>query len=332
MKTVLKTAAVALAVLGVGSAVAFYRPDVAPAELEARYADGASRFMELEGLRVHYKDEGAGPPVLLLHGTASSLHTWDGWVRELRDRFRLLRLDLPGFGLTGPEPEGDYSNARRVHVLAAFLDRLGVDRCAVAGNSLGGYIAWQLALHRPERVGRLVLIDAAGYPKQRPEGATVLDLATVPVLRDVLTRLTPRFVIAAAVREAYGDPDQPTPELIDRYYRLLLREGNRQALVDALASEREPDSDAIRTLTQPTLVMWGTEDRLIPVELAERFHRDLPRSELVIYEGIGHVPMEEIPERSARDVAAFLRDYPPESDPSDTSDPSDPSDIPLSPG
>ncbi|MEM7352234.1 MAG: alpha/beta hydrolase [Acidobacteriota bacterium] len=305
MKTIVRFLAALLLLLLLGAA-SLYRPDLSPTELEARYTDAASHFAELESLRVHFKDEGAGPPLLLIHGTASSLHTWDGWVAELRDRFRLVRLDLPGFGLTGPDPAHDYSAERRVEILKGLLDHLGIDRCSVAGNSLGGYLAWQLAARHPETVDRMVLIDAAGYPRQRQEGTTVMDLGRVPVLRDVLSRLTPRLLIAAAVRESYGDPTKATPQIIDRYYELLLRRGNRQSFLIGLNSEREDEYHLIRTLEQPTLVMWGSEDALIAVDAAKRFHQDLPHSELLIYPDIGHVPMEEIPERSARDAAAFL--------------------------
>ena len=306
MKRTLKTLAAALAVVVAGLGVALERPDLPVAELEARYAGDASRFVELLGLRVHYRDEGTGPPLLLLHGTASSLHTWDGWVRELRGDFRLLRLDLPAFGLTGPERDHDYSEARRTDVMVALLDHLGVGRCSVAGNSLGGFLAWQLAVRHPERVDRLVLIDAAGYPEPRPGGKTVMDLGRIRGLRGVLSRLTPRFLIAAGVRESYGDPARLAPEVIDRYWELLRRPGNREALLVELNRPRPEEHGAIKDLRHPTLVMWGREDRLIKVDFAERFHRDLPDSELVIYDGVGHVPMEEIPARSADDARAFL--------------------------
>ena len=308
-KSTVRLLAFSLAAGLAGLAALLYRPDVPASELEARYADAASRFVEIDGLRIHFKDEGAGPTLLLLHGTASSLHTWDGWASELGGDFRLLRLDLPGFGLTGPDPLRDYSIARRLEVLAAFLDRLGVGECAVAGNSLGGHIAWQLAARRPERVGRLVLIDPAGYPEEaQGDRFAILDLGRVPGLRRLLARLTPRFLVAAGVRQAYGNPALLAPEVVDRYYRLLLREGNRGALLDSLAGEgAERDHRPLATITQPALVMWGREDRLIPVALAERFHRDLPRSELKIYDGVGHMAMEEIPARSARDARAFLQ-------------------------
>ncbi|MEM7584829.1 MAG: alpha/beta hydrolase [Acidobacteriota bacterium] len=254
---------------------------------------------------MHYKDEGTGPAVLLIHGTASSLHTWDDWVAELRDRFRLVRLDLPGFGLTGPTADDVYSAERRTDVMVALLDHLNIRVAAVAGNSLGGYLAWQLAWRHPERVDRLILLDASGYPRDEP-GGTVLSLAGVPLLGQVLGRFTPRSLVAAGVEESYYDPAKVTPELIDRYYDLLLRDGNRQALLAAFRAGWRDEHHAIRTLQQPTLVMWGAEDRLVPVADAERFHQDLPSSELLIYPEVGHLPMEEIPARSARDAAAFL--------------------------
>lgn len=306
MHKILKLLLILLVLAIAACGVVLYRPDLDPAELEELYAGGASRFLEWDGLRIHYRDEGAGPPLLLIHGTAASLHTWDAWVAELGERYRLVRLDLPGFGLTGPEPDHDYSIERRVDVLVALLDHLGIERATVAGNSLGGYVAWQLAWRRPERVDALVLVDASGYPKGPSSGGNIFDLGRVPVLGPLLSKLTPRALVAAGVRQAYGDPSVPSPELIDRYYRLLRRAGNRQALLVALNRERRDDTARIPGITQPTLVMWGEEDQLVPVADAERFHEDLPKSQLVVYPEIGHLPMEETPERSARDATAFL--------------------------
>ena len=283
-----------------------YRPELEPAVLEAEFTDSASRFAELSGLRVHFKDEGSGPPLLLIHGTASSLHTWDGWVAELADRFRLVRLDLPGFGLTGPEPVGDYSASRRVEVIVALMDLLGIERTAVAGNSLGGGIALELARSHPDRVEALVLIDSAGYPINRREGFVVFDFARLPIAERLLSRLTPRILVRAGVQQSYGDETRVTPELVDRYYRLLRRRGNRRALIIGLSTEHNLDRDVIRSLRQPVLVLWGSEDRLIAVETAADFDADLVDSKLIIYDGVGHLPMEETPDRSAADVAGFL--------------------------
>lgn len=297
----------AILLLAVGGLLGlFYRPELDPVELETRYADESSRFLEIDGVRVHYRDEGDGPPLLLIHGTASSLHTWDGWVDELGE-MRLIRLDLPGFGLTGPDSAGDYSPARRVEILGGLLDRLGVERCSVAGNSLGGFLALKLAIAQPDRVDRLVLLDPAGYPRRRRGGPTVFDLGRTPVLKHFMSRLTPRFMVALGVRQSYGDLQKVTPELIDRYYDLLRRRGNREALVSGLNFEGGLDLDAVRALPHSTLILWGSEDRLISVELADEFDADIPESRLLVYDGIGHLPMEEIPVRSARDAREFLR-------------------------
>ena len=283
-----------------------YRSEIPPEAVEADYADGDSRFARIDGVRVHYKDEGNGPALLLIHGTGSSLHTWDGWAAELGGDFRLIRPDLSGFGLTGPDPTGDYSAARRVEILAGLLAELGVGRCSVAGNSLGGHLAMQLALTHPERVERLILVDPAGYPRRRQGGWTVLDLGRLPLLRHLFARLTPRFLVARALREAYGDPSRVTPGLIDRHYRLLRRRGNREALLTGLSTESTLDVDALRSARQPVLLLWGARDRLISVEMAPSFQRDLPSSELIVYDRLGHVPMEEDPETTARDARDFL--------------------------
>jgi pimeloyl-ACP methyl ester carboxylesterase len=283
-----------------------YRPELEPERLEPLYSDGASRWAEVRGLRLHYKDEGSGPPVLLLHGTGSSLHTWDGWVERLSTDFRLIRPDIPGFGLTGPDPTGDCSAERRVEILAALLDRLGVERSAVAGNSLGGLLALKFAMTFPERTDRLVLLNAAGHPYQVRGGMTMLDLAAMPVLGGILSRITPRFVVARAVREVYQDASLVTPDLIQRHYDLLRRRGNREALRKGLATEWTLEREAIRSLEQPTLILWGASDRLIAAEVAELFHQDIPDSQLVVYGDAGHVPMEETPAQSGRDVRAFL--------------------------
>jgi pimeloyl-ACP methyl ester carboxylesterase len=303
MKKLLSLAVIAIALM----AALLYRPDIPPGGLELLYTDSDSHFVELDGVRVHYKDEGSGQPVLLLHGTGSSLHTWDGWVDRMAGDFRLIRPDLPGFGLTGPDPSGDYSAARRVEILAALLDSLGVERSSVAGNSLGGLLALKFALTFPGRTERLVLVDAAGHPGQSGGAFTVLALARLPLLGRVMGRLTPRVLVARAVREVYDDPSKVTPELIQRHYDLLRRKGNRQALLAGVADEWTLERDAIRSLHQPTLVMWGDSDRLIAVEVADLFHQDLPNSRLIVYDDAGHVPMEETPNQSARDATLFLQ-------------------------
>ncbi len=293
---------------------ASYRADVPVAELERLYADEASRFVEVDGLeRVHYKDEGEGEILVLLHGFASSLHTWDGWAAELQSDFRVVRLDLPGHGLTGPRPDGDYRTEAFAEFLGHFLDHLGIERCALAGNSMGGAVSWLFAARHEERVSKLVLVDAAGAPPDTTAAgdasggsSAVMSFIQAPVIRRLVPRITPRFLFKDALLEVYGDDSLVTEELVDRHYQLTLRAGNRDALAARLQNRGEDLSGLVAGIAATTLVLWGSEDRWIPVEHAERFHAALPSSELVVYFGVGHLPQEESPRRSADDVRTFL--------------------------
>lgn len=292
------------------AAALLYEPDMPAAELDTRYTNSASRFTEVSGLRVHYRDEGQGPPVLLLHGMASSLHTWDGWADALQAEFRVIRLDLPGFGLTGPRPDGDYSIERDLEFLDAFAKQLGLDSFHLGGNSLGGLIAWRYALTRPQRVRRLILVDAAGYPRSPPSPAPfVIRLARLPVISRLLTLTAPRSIYRRSVFEVYGDPAKVTDAVVERYYELSLRPGNRQAFVDrarALFTVADEHGPAPATIRQPTLVIWGAADRWIPLGDGEAFAGDIPNAELAVFPGAGHVPMEEIPLPTAAAARRFL--------------------------
>jgi pimeloyl-ACP methyl ester carboxylesterase len=284
---------------------AMVRPDVPLEELLPRYAGGASRFLDIEGRHVHYRDEGRGAPLLLLHGTSSSLHTWDGWVEKLVATRRVIRLDLPGYGLTGPAPDGDHSPAREARVVAALLTRLGVSQADVAGNSFGGRVALTIALAYPQRVRKLVLIDAAGMSGQK--APTIFSLAKVPVLSSVLRWVTPRFLVRMNVEEVYGVDARVREDTVDRYHAMALREGNRQAVLERFRGAPTPDlDDEVGAIRAPTLILWGARDVWIPLPLGERLQRAIPGSRLVVYDDAGHVPMEELPAQSLRDVRAFL--------------------------
>ncbi len=278
--------------------------DVPLDELKRSFAGGASRFVDLDGLSVHYRDEGEGPPMVLLHGTGASLHTWDAWTEALRGHFKVIRMDLPGFGLTGPNRDDDYRIDTYVEFLEVFRKRLGLDGFALAGNSLGGQIAWSYAVAYPARVKALVLVDPTGYPIDRP--ALLFRLARIPGLSWLMTKLDPGPLTEKTLRDAYGDPRKVTPALVERYHMLALREGNRRAFVKRVAQRAEDRSADIAKVRSPTLILWGAQDRLVPVAHAQRFQRAVPAARLIIYEGVGHVPMEEIGERSAADADAFV--------------------------
>lgn len=279
-------------------------------QLRARWAPPPSTFLAVDGMDVHVRDEGPRDdrePVVLLHGTAASLHTWEGWAQELARRRRVIRLDLPGFGLTGPFPDDDYTMTHYVRFLGHFLDALRVDRCVLVGNSFGGNVAWHTALAEPGRVARLVLVDSGGYAHTSTSMPIGFRVARLPVLSRLVEYVLPRRAVESSVRDAYGDPNRVTPELVDRYYELALRAGNRRSLVQRFRQVPQGvDADRIRAISVPTLVLWGRDDRIVPVEYAERFHGEIAGSQLVILSGLGHVPQEEDPRRSVEPVEKFI--------------------------
>jgi pimeloyl-ACP methyl ester carboxylesterase len=286
-----------------------WKSDIPLEQLKARWATGASQFMDLDGMSVHYRDEGAGSPVLLVHGTGSSLQTWDAWASALSSHHRVVRLDLPAFGLTGPQPQGDYRIGTYVDLLDHFASRLGLSRFALAGNSLGGEIAWRFAAAHPEELSALVLVDAGGYPRtgKRP---LVFRIGGMPVLSTLIGHLDPRVLVDRTVHLCYGDPSLVTPELVERYYELSLRPGNRAAFGARTSLPFEDHTAALHDLHVPALILWGAKDALIPVAFARRFADDIAGASLRIYDGLGHVPMEEDGPRTVADVEAFLSNLP----------------------
>ncbi len=284
--------------------ISLYRSDVELAELKKKYTNEHSKFLTLEGVEVHYRVEGSGPCLTLLHGTGASLHTWNDWVKELKNDFKIIRLDLPAFGITGPHPDADYSEKRYATFVKEFQEKLGITRCHLAGNSLGGLIAWNYAAEYPQNIDKLILIDAAGYSKKP---VFILKLARTPVISTVLSKLTPRFMVSSNLKQVYYDQTKISEELIDRYYMMTRRPGNRQAFIDRAKTVYTKDSPRIKAVKAPTLVMWGQDDAWIPVEHAANFKRDITNSKVIIYDRAGHVPMEEIPQRTARDAREFLK-------------------------
>jgi pimeloyl-ACP methyl ester carboxylesterase len=299
---------VALAILAV---VAMnWAPDRPPGELAARWAGPPSEFLELAGLRVHLRDEGRRDdprPVVLLHGTSASLHTWDGWVAVLAPERRVVRVDLPGFGLTGPAADGDYRIERYVEFVTALLDALGIERCVLAGNSFGGWVAWETALAVPDRVAALILVDSAGYPLESQSVPIGFRIARIPLLNRLMQVTLPRGLIESSLRNTYGDPSRVTPELVDRYYELTLREGNRAALANRFAAGRHSGHTArLADLQVPTLILWGGRDRLIPPAYGEQFRSDIAGSRLVVFPALGHVPHEEDAAATVAAARTFL--------------------------
>jgi pimeloyl-ACP methyl ester carboxylesterase len=292
--------------------IILYKPDISAADIEKKYSDSASAFMPILGMKVHYKDEGPRTdslPLVLIHGTSSSLHTWDSLVNRMRSSKRLIRLDLPAFGLTGGNPSRNYSIDLQVQVIDSLLTKLDIKKAIFAGNSLGGLIAWNAAIKDTNRVKGLVLIDAAGYPRKNEKGNLGFKLASIPGVARLLSKFTPRALIEKSLKDTYTDDNKITDALIDRYYELLLREGNRQATLDIFAQRRNIDPEKIKTIQQPTLIIWGEDDQLIDVHNAFAFKQDIVNSRLLVIPKSGHVPMEENPEEVYRSVQLFLTDF-----------------------
>ena len=301
-----------LAVLLIAGGVALsWAPDRPVEALTARWAPPPSQFITVQGMQVHLRDEGPRDdpePIVLLHGTSASLHTWDGWVDALKGQRRVIRLDLPGFGLTGPAPDNDYRLTRYTGFMKDVFDQLGLKQVVLVGNSFGGSVSWMTAQTHPERVAKLVLVDSGGYPYKAVSVPIAFKLAAIPALRPVIANLLPRRMIESSVRNVYGDPDKVTPELVERYYELTLREGNRGALRERFKqSPGGENAGLIKQVKQPTLILWGSEDRLIPPDNAEHFKQDIAGSQLVVFKGLGHVPQEEDPPQTVAAFKAFLK-------------------------
>jgi len=312
--------AIGLLLMATALALALSRaPDLPVQGLVARWAPAPSDFLDLHGQLVHLRDEGPRndpSPIVLVHGTSASLHTWQGWSAALRTQRRVISFDLPGFGLTGPFTGRYAGQAYRGDDYARFvldlMDALGIPRAVLGGNSLGGEVAWRVAALAPQRVDRLILVDAAGYPFE-PESVPIgFRLARVPLLNRLTEWVLPRGVVESSVRDVYGDPGKVTSALVDRYFELTLREGNRRALVQrfqAMQRDAEAYDDnraRLRALKQPALIIWGGRDRLIPLALAKQFNADLAASRLVVFDSLGHVPQEEDPAATVAAVREFL--------------------------
>ncbi|MCL6416683.1 alpha/beta hydrolase [Aestuariirhabdus sp. Z084] len=285
-------------------------PDRPVEALTARWAQPPSQFVEINGMKIHLRDEGPRndpTPILLLHGTSSSLHTWNGWSKELNEQRRVIRFDMPGFGLTGPSPDNVYTIERYAQTVIAVLDQLNIERSVLAGNSLGGYVAWATALFYPERVEQLVLVDASGYPFKAESIPIGFRIANTPILNTLMEDVMPRSMVKSSLENVYGNPTLVTSELVDRYFDLMTRSGNRKALVERFRQTQPGQlADRVPELKQPTLILWGKLDRLIPPDNADRFHHDISGSTLVLFEDLGHVPQEEDPVSTVSALKRFL--------------------------
>lgn len=321
MKWVWRGLLALLAVLGLAFLI-FRTPDTDAAEMRAKYGGPPSQFVGIgNGVTVHLRDEGPkdAPAIILLHGSNADLHTWEPWVEALKGQYRVIRFDQVGHGLTGPDPAHDYSRDNYVADILEVADALGLEQFVLGGNSMGGKHALAFAVAHPERLTGLVLVDGSGGPmlkldKKEGEdddsGNIGFKIAQTPGINLLVEQITPRSLIAQSLQQSVSVKSVASPAAVDRYWELLRYPGNRRATLKRFGYPYDPLSEAqIAAVATPTLILWGEEDRLIPVEAGQWLAKTMPSNRLVIYPGIGHLPHEEAVEATLGDLQPWLAEH-----------------------
>lgn len=306
MKRILLIVLAVLLTAVVGLALLFHTPDLTREELEAKYGTDAGDYVEAAGMRVHVRVDGPAdaPAVVMIHGFGASLQTWEPWAEALSGDYRVIRFDLPGFGLTGPDPTGDYSDERSLAVLDSLMAELGVDRASLVGNSLGGLIAWKYAAQHPEKVEKLVLLAPGGFANP---GYSYGQRIEVPQAFKVMRYTLPESAVRQFMTPLYGDPAAMTDDLVARYHDMMRAPGVREAMVQRLEQfVVERPEPILRTIDTPTLIIWGERDVMVPFAHAAAFGEALPNDTLVSFPQLGHMPQEEAPDLVLQPVRAFL--------------------------
>jgi pimeloyl-ACP methyl ester carboxylesterase len=284
-----------------------WTPDRSRAELEARYLATPADMLELAGWHLHVRDSGPrdAPAVILIHGFGSSLQTWDAWAAGLSRRHRVIRFDLPGSGLSLPDPAADYTDARSIALLLALMDRLGLQRASIVGHSIGGRIAWTFAARHPERVDRLVLVSPDGFASP---GFAYGQAPEVPKALGLMRYVLPKPLLRMNLEPAYAHPGMVSDALLDRYDDLMRAPGARQAMLDRMRQTVLVDPlPLLATIRAPTLLVWGERDAMIPFANSADYLKALPDARLVSIAGSGHLPQEEAAAESLAAVEAFLK-------------------------
>lgn len=314
MKKLFKFLLVVIILLGVG--LFFMMKGPIPLDtLKAKYTNEQSKWIDINGLSVHYRDEGTGQPIVLVHGTGASLQTFDQWTDTLKKNYRVIRMDLPAFGLTGPNAENDYSIKTYVKFIQDFTDKLELKDFILGGNSLGGEIAWKFAYYHPENVKGLILLDPAGSPIQKYDLPffSAFNLARIPVISNWLSDIDPKFTVKQTLEQAYEKDELITPEKVQMYYEMSMREGNRKAFVRRMQQVSDDPILQPEKVEVPTLILWGKDDALLLIEQLEGFRR-MKNMQDIVYPGVGHTPQDEVAVQSVHDAIYFIQSLNPVTD------------------
>ena len=287
----------------------FARPaDVSFDDVRASVPNSAySHFADIDGVRVHYQEKGTGTPLVLIHGLNSSTYSWKDVFEPLAKNYRVIAVDLKGFGFSG-KPDGDYTRRAQAILVAHLLDYLKIEKAWLAGNSMGGEVALNFALQNPQRVAGLILIDSAGVSVPG-SNSLAPGYARVPFVGPVLIALalTSDRLVRQGLEKSFYDDAKVTDERVAAYYRPLKTRGGQLAALRARTQwglfPIEPDLNKINS---PTLIIWGAEDALIPLEAGRKMNSLIKDSKLVIIEKCGHVPQEELPERVLDEMTKFI--------------------------
>jgi pimeloyl-ACP methyl ester carboxylesterase len=286
------------------------QPDIPRAILEAKYAVPPSQFLTLaDGTRAHVREHGPRDALalVLIHGSNASLFTWEPWVKRLSDRFRIITMDLPGHGLTGAVPGGDYTQEAMVKFIDEVANMFGLHKFAIGGNSMGGRASVLFTIKHPEKVTHLVLVDSGGLPTKQVEPTPlVYRLMGIPIANRLLLHFTPRSIVVDGLNSAIVHKNIITDEMVDRYWDFIRMSGTREATIIRSRIRDKRIRDEIPNIKIPTLILWGDNDHTIPVEAAYAFHAAIAGSKLIVYPNTGHIPQEEVADQSAADLRAFL--------------------------
>jgi pimeloyl-ACP methyl ester carboxylesterase len=281
--------------------------DIPAATLENKYVNEASRFMNVAGVRVHYRDEGPkdGPAILLLHANFANLLGWEPWVEALEDKYRVIRFDFTSHGLTGPDPTGNYTMDRTLEITERFIDAMQLEQFTIAGTSMGGTVSLIYTSRHPERIKELILLSPGALEgREQKARGDVPDSAYV--LKYIMPRAIPEFMLKTSV----ADPDNLDQALVDRWYDMWRREGQREAQLDRLRQYKVPAlEEIIQSITKPVLLLWGEENTTAKFEQSEEFKELLENAssiDFVSYPGVGHMAVQEAGAKIAVDVRAYL--------------------------